>query len=97
MQDDSGEEEYPSPVYSWYVVGVLTLAYVFSFIDRQILSLLVGPIRRDLATSAERRQRPLQDRGFRPQDLLHRTLRADPEELPTKASPEITPADASGP
>jgi MFS family permease len=30
---------------------VLTLVYVFSFIDRQILSLLVGPIRRDLGIS----------------------------------------------
>lgn len=36
------------PVYAWYVVGVLTLAYTFSFIDRQILSLLVEPIRHDL-------------------------------------------------
>ena len=27
------------------------VVYVFSFIDRQILSLLVGPIRRDLAIS----------------------------------------------
>ncbi|MBS1241438.1 MAG: transporter [Gemmatimonadetes bacterium] len=27
------------------------VAYVFSFIDRQILSLLVGPIRRDLGIS----------------------------------------------
>jgi MFS family permease len=33
---------------SWYVVAVLTLIYVFSFIDRQILNLLVAPIRRDL-------------------------------------------------
>src|SRR5450755_2977415 len=39
---------YPSPRYSWYVVGVLTLVYVFSFIDRQIMSLLVRPLRRDL-------------------------------------------------
>ncbi len=45
----SGEEAaYPPVQYSWYVVGVLTLAYVFSFIDRQILNLLVGPIERDL-------------------------------------------------
>jgi MFS family permease len=36
---------------SWYVVGVLTLAYVSSFIDRQILSLLVEPIKRDLRIS----------------------------------------------
>lgn len=37
-----------SPRYAWYVVGVLTLLYAFSFIDRQIFSLLVGPLRRDL-------------------------------------------------
>lgn len=43
------EEPYPSIRYAWYVVGVLTLVYVFSFIDRQILNLLVRPIRRDLA------------------------------------------------
>ena len=45
------ESAYPPLPYSWYVVGVLTLAYVFSFIDRQILSLLVGPIQRDLGIS----------------------------------------------
>jgi MFS family permease len=43
-----GDAPYPRPAYAWYVVGVLTLAYVSNFIDRQILSLLVGPIRRDL-------------------------------------------------
>lgn len=32
----------------WSVVFVLMLAYVSSFIDRQILSLLVGPIKRDM-------------------------------------------------
>lgn len=35
--------------YPNYVLALLLLAYVFSFIDRQILSLMVGPIRRDLA------------------------------------------------
>ena len=34
------EEVYPPARYSWYVVALLTLAYIFSFIDRQILSLL---------------------------------------------------------
>ena len=34
--------------YAWYVVGVLMLLYTFSFIDRQIFALLVGPLRRDL-------------------------------------------------
>ncbi len=45
------QESYPSAGYAWYVVGVLTLAYIFSFIDRQILSLMVDPIRRDLGIS----------------------------------------------
>lgn len=34
--------------YAWYVVFVLTVCYTLSFIDRQILSLLVGPIKADL-------------------------------------------------
>jgi MFS family permease len=46
-----GPDAYPSERSAWYGVGVLTLAYVFSFIDRQILNLLVGPIRRDLGIS----------------------------------------------
>jgi len=46
---DPLSDDYPTPGEAWYAVGVLTLAYVFSFVDRQILSLLVGPIQRDLA------------------------------------------------
>lgn len=42
---------YPPPSRAWYVVAVLMLIYVMSFVDRQILSLLVGPIRRDLGIS----------------------------------------------
>ncbi len=42
---------WPTPVYAWYVVAVLMLAYTNSFIDRQILSLLIEPIRRDLEIS----------------------------------------------
>lgn len=37
--------------YAWYVVAVLILAYTFSFIDRQALTLMVGPIRETLAIS----------------------------------------------
>jgi MFS family permease len=44
----SQESAYPRPRYAWYVLGVLTLVYIFSFLDRQILNLLVAPIRRDL-------------------------------------------------
>ena len=47
----SQREIYPSDRYAWYVVGVLTLAYIFSFIDRQILNMMVGPIMRDLHIS----------------------------------------------
>jgi len=42
---------FPKPAYAWYVVLVLFLAYVVSFLDRQILTLLVDPIKRDLAIS----------------------------------------------
>ena len=38
----------PSQAYAWYVVVALTLGYIVSFIDRQILSLLIDPIRREL-------------------------------------------------
>lgn len=48
---NSDPDAFPNITYSWYVVGVLTLVYVFSFIDRQILSLLVRPIRADLGIS----------------------------------------------
>jgi len=34
--------------YSWYVLGVLVLVYVFNFIDRQIMSILAEDIKADL-------------------------------------------------
>lgn len=34
--------------YLWYVVFVLTLASTLSFIDRQILNVMIGPVKRDL-------------------------------------------------
>ncbi|WP_299594645.1 MFS transporter [uncultured Microbulbifer sp.] len=37
--------------YAWYMIGILLVAYTFSFIDRQILSLLVEPMKRDLGIS----------------------------------------------
>lgn len=39
---------YPTSARAWFTVFILMLAYVFSFIDRQILNLLVGPIKQDL-------------------------------------------------
>lgn len=43
--------DWPRPAVGWYAVAVLTIAYVLSFIDRSILTLLVGPIRADLGIS----------------------------------------------
>jgi MFS family permease len=40
---------YPSSARAWVTVAILMVAYVLSFVDRQILNLLVEPIRRDLA------------------------------------------------
>lgn len=34
--------------YLWYVVGILTIASTLSFIDRQILNVMIGPVKRDL-------------------------------------------------
>lgn len=48
---DAASPEWPRPIYRWYVVGVLLVAYTLSFIDRMILSLLVAPIRAALDIS----------------------------------------------
>src|SRR5918997_961944 len=37
--------------YAWYALFVLVIVYVVNFIDRQILSILVGDIKRDLDVS----------------------------------------------
>ncbi|WP_044562886.1 MFS transporter [Azospirillum sp. B4] len=36
---------------AWYVVGLCMVAYILSFVDRQILALLIEPIRADLGIS----------------------------------------------
>lgn len=45
------EEQWPSPVRGWVVTAILLLAFTFSFVDRQVLNLLVEPIRQDLQVS----------------------------------------------
>jgi len=42
---------WPNPAVGWYAVAILTIAYVFSFVDRTIIALMVGPIKNDLALS----------------------------------------------
>jgi MFS family permease len=41
----------PSRAYSRYVLAVLFVVYVFNFVDRQILGILIGPIQQELAVS----------------------------------------------
>lgn len=41
----------PDTNWSWYVLGMLTFAYALSYIDRQVLNLLVDPIKRALLLS----------------------------------------------
>lgn len=47
MADDG----YPSRAYAWTVVAILIATAVLSYTDRQVLSLLVDPIRADLSIS----------------------------------------------
>src|SRR5882762_10876713 len=47
----SGDSSYPPAFAAWYSVAVLMLMYVFSFIDRTTISLLVEPMKRDLQIS----------------------------------------------
>ena len=54
---------YPSERAAWYVVGVLMVVYVISFMDRQILALMVGPIREDLSIT-EKQMGLLMGPGF---------------------------------
>lgn len=40
-----------SPAYAHYVLALLSLVYVFNFIDRQILSMLIEPIKQEFGVS----------------------------------------------
>jgi len=40
-----------SPAYRWYALSMLVIVYVFNFIDRSILGILVEPIKTDLGVS----------------------------------------------
>ena len=47
-QKSQQNQGWPNPVVAWYMVMILMLAYMFSYLDRRILSLLVRLIRRDM-------------------------------------------------
>lgn len=42
---------YPKPSYAWYVVVLMMCFYVLSFMDRQIIAVLIEPIKSDLSLS----------------------------------------------
>jgi MFS family permease len=45
------DHPWPSSGKAWYAVGILVVAFIFSFIDRIIIALLVEPIKLDLGVS----------------------------------------------
>ncbi len=44
-------EPYPKPALAWFTVAALFVAYIFSFIDRMIIGLLVEPMKADMGIS----------------------------------------------
>jgi MFS family permease len=48
---EATSEPWPSPRRAWYAVFVFALALMINFLDRGIVTLLVGPIKRDLRMS----------------------------------------------
>ena len=47
----AGESLEPTKLLRRYVLGILLVVYTFNFIDRQILSILLEPIKKDLMLS----------------------------------------------
>ena len=48
-----GAGKYPREKYSWYVLSALVAVYIFTYINRTILVLLVDPIKLTLGISDE--------------------------------------------
>ena len=51
MSDIDIERKFPRPKAAWTTLGILFLAYVSSFVDRQVIGLLVEPIKADFQIS----------------------------------------------
>ena len=50
-ENNKNEASYPKPAYAWYVVVLMMFFYVLSFMDRQIIAVLIDPIKADLDLS----------------------------------------------
>ena len=48
---DFSKSSWPPAPAAWYTVGLLFVAYTFSFVDRFILTLLIEPIKQDFNLS----------------------------------------------
>lgn len=40
---------FPSPVVAWFAVGILVLAAIISYVDRQVVAIVVEPMKQDLS------------------------------------------------
>lgn len=49
----TSEQNFPKTAVAWLTVILLTIAYIFSYIDRSIIGLLIEPIKKDLQISDE--------------------------------------------
>lgn len=47
-QAHADERAWPRPAYAWYVVVILSLAYVLSYVDRTIMSIVIEPVKAQL-------------------------------------------------
>lgn len=50
-EGESRASAYPNSGYAWFVVVLLTIAYIFSYIDRIVLGLVLEPMKADLGLS----------------------------------------------
>ena len=49
MQNQNpASEPWPRPAIAWYAVAILVIAFIFSFVDRIIIAMLVEPLKQDL-------------------------------------------------
>ncbi|WND03486.1 MFS transporter [Temperatibacter marinus] len=51
---DENTQVYPSRYYGWFVVILLTITYIFSYIDRQVLAMLTEDIKADFGYSDQK-------------------------------------------
>ncbi len=51
VERNTNEASYPKPAYAWFVVVLMMFFYVLSFMDRQIIAVLIDPIKADLDLS----------------------------------------------